>query len=507
MNLTKQYTNATNKTTYFKSLSAKAQDNPNNSTNNSISNPANDTKYSEVQATQAGGILAYAPNNAEYEYILNQDTWMSVITGDANQTSYTNVPKGTRVVVLNESDTSAHKVSLSADGQSIATFKVVDSANTVYVPAQASAATFVPVNIDSETFKPLTPGLYLFARNVNMTEQTNAAITADYEFGGYYYSDFDTVPTYTTSNVSFAHTQKDDKDTVSGSTAKGEFGQGTYYALKYNEDGNSDYSVLGTTYTSGTAPTTTQVSAKVDPATGELLLVQPTANLELFTATQTVSENTDFNWKYIGQTEQYKVYTNDAPAGGTLKKKYYVFDSKVYNSVEDIKKDKVSTDTTDGSTTVTSAYLTSSYTEGTENAVNGSADMIYASKDDIIVDIELANIDTSAEKWTVLKDETGSPKNKYTFYYNNDVEEGDTTARLVESVKLDESITKDDYMAFDFDLNVKMESVQVTYDADGKESVLPADAEFKAGDAPVKITSVTGTNTGDEITSIAWSNA
>ena len=57
-----------------------------------------------------------------------------------------------------------------------------------------------------------------------------------------------------------------------------------------------------------------------------------------------------------------------------------------------------------------------------------------------------------------------------TFYYNNDVEEGATTSKLVDSIELSQNTKKEAYLAFDFDLNVFMDSVQVTINDDGKEA-------------------------------------
>ena len=88
--------------------------------------------------------------------------------------------------------------------------------------------------------------------------------------------------------------------------------------------------------------------------------------------------------------------------------------------------------------------------------------------DDIVIDVALANIGTDSEKWTALGAGAAT-----TFYYNNDVEAGDTTTKLVDSVKLSDATTQHAYLAFDFDLNVFLESIQVTMDDTGKELTTP----------------------------------
>ena len=96
---------------------------------------------------------------------------------------------------------------------------------------------------------------------------------------------------------------------------------------------------------------------------------------------------------------------------------------------------------------------------------------------------------------------------EWSSYYNNDVEAGDTTTKLVDSVKLADTTTNDAYLAFDFDLNVFLESVQITVDEEGVEQITPATAQYAT--APTNGTAITAekveaTHSGAEITSINW---
>ena len=442
LNLTKKHTDNSDVTTYFKMLDKIAVDNPKNSSvsGNQSANPANDTRYSEVQSVQAGGILAYAPDNAEYEYYLNQATEMEVVTDTTTSpvtTTMVTVPKGTRVVVA-----VATKASTPAtDGRTIATYAgTTGGVNTVYVPVQASAASFKPVNVDTETFKPLTPGLYLFARNKE-TSATNP-IAPDYEFSGYYYSDYSTVEATPTT---FTHVAKQTKDNTSNTAiVKGDFGEGTYYALRYEQDdaNRSDYTVSSTNYTTAApASPATELVSKIDEGTGELLLVAPTGNLALFTASETVVDRDTIVW---------------------------AFDS--------------------ANNKITARYADQN---------------VSSTKDDIIVDIALSNLGTTGQTWKAIE-KTGYLTG---FYYNDDLEAGDTTAKLVDSVTLNKDVTEKAFMAFDFDLIVKSDSVQVTMAENGNETTVPVEGtsgQF-ASESTGGVAGATATaQSAAEIADIAW---
>ena len=96
----------------------------------------------------------------------------------------------------------------------------------------------------------------------------------------------------------------------------------------------------------------------------------------------------------------------------------------------------------------------------------------YNAAHDIIVNINLANDVTeggTAEKWQILPSTVAD--DEAVFYYTSILEGGETSAKLIESVTLDPSVTQDMYKYFDFDLNVALKSAQVTY-ADDNETIL-----------------------------------
>lgn len=83
---------------------------------------------------------------------------------------------------------------------------------------------------------------------------------------------------------------------------------------------------------------------------------------------------------------------------------------------------------------------------------------------DIKINIALDNIGdgTAADTWQYIED-TG-------FYYTDDVEPGETTEILVDSVTLDKDTKQEAFQTMDFDLTVKLNSVQVTKNEEGVET-------------------------------------
>ena len=131
-----------------------------------------------------------------------------------------------------------------------------------------------------------------------------------------------------------------------------------------------------------------------------------------------------------------------------------------------------------------------------------------SSTDNIIIDVTLANIGTNGQTWThfagaaAITGSNPTPARMDTFYYNDDVEAGDTTTKLVDSVTLNQAVTKDAYIAFDFDLNVFLQSVQVTFDQNGNELTTAVEGEW-ASDGAAAPAAATH-QAAAEIADIAW---
>ncbi|MBR0529843.1 MAG: hypothetical protein IJJ76_08800 [Ruminococcus sp.] len=296
---------------------------------NGTDNTVDDDTYSEVKSVQAGGYLVSAPDNAKWTYTAEQQT---------------------------EIVNSENKVEMVAAGTTVGT---ADSGATKIVKGNA------PCVIDSDTFVPQTPGLYIFRRNIALGD-ANAADT--YEYSGYVFD-------------------------------------GTnYFALANDTAGKSDY-----TLPVGAVTVKTSTSPQAEPLTYEL----NNEYIKLYTATEKIIKNDDLTW-------EYQAATGTAPA-----------------------------------------KLTATYNGGTD----GDTD------DDIVIDVALANIGTEGQTWTA---KTAEGKTA-TFYYNDDVEAGDSTEKLVDSVTLSDKTTQHAFIAFDFDLNVFLNSVQVTMGEDGKEKTTPVE--------------------------------
>jgi alternate signal-mediated exported protein len=312
------------------------------------------------------------------------------------------------------------------------------------------------INIDTSQFFPQTSGVYIFRRNVGLA--TTANTMDDYEYSGYYF-------------------EKAGSTTLLSTAASDDH----YFALYTDTEGRSDYTIPDN------AITTT--GGEVAEPSKDVVKVVPTDNLKFYTASETVVKNDALKWVYTAAagTNPAKLTAYYAGGDGTLGKQ----------------------ETTSGSVTT----------------------LEDKSADDIAIEITLANVGDTAETWkpiagtttemdyyppsatTVNTDKiTLNTNGKWTFYYNNDVEAGDTTRILVDSVKLSDDTTQFAYLAFDFDLNVFLESVQVTTDEDGKEMVTPVtpwNATTGANNTGATTTSTDGyvdtaNYTGNELNNAAW---
>lgn len=226
------------------------------------------------------------------------------------------------------------------------------------------------------------------------------------------------------------------------------YGTGTYYALNTETDGTGKTVV----YAAHTDVAGTKIYTHSDQSTGitiggttDKLVTADVANVKLFLAKRSVIENTGLTWTY-----------DDSTAG--------------------------------------SEKFSVSPTTGTVG-------------DGIDITIKLANIGdgTVADKWQAIKKGTAAT----TFYYTEDLEEGATTSKLVDSVTMNDTVTADDYVAFDFDLNVKMDSIQITTDSSGKETfeTVSANNSWASTDgasAAHLVASDKVTYSGNELSILKW---
>ena len=318
---------------YYKVLSATERTNPAlNGTNANV----DDNDYSEVKTVQAGGYLVYAPKDADDGY----ERW-------------TYVTEQQETVVLNNDTTEV----VAKDTK----------VGPVYSAGASKDIKGAPCKIDSDTFVPQTPGLYIFRRTIDLDENAN---TLDhFEYSGYLFDGIN------------------------------------YFALYSDpEDGNSDYVLPDRAVT---------VATTTEPQKEPLTYTLNYNLIGFYTASETIVENDKLSWSY---------------------------DS-------------------------TNKVLTATYNGGTSDD-----DTEY---DDVIIDVTLANIGTGGQTWVRQAPKAEGKMN--TFYYNDDLEAGDTTAKLVDTVTLNKDVTQKAFLAFDFDLNVFLESVQVTLAEDGNEMTTPVE--------------------------------
>ena len=390
---------------YYKELSQAKVKNPElNDSGDADESGANENiaaTFSEVQAVQAGGYLAYAPSGAKYYFILEHATSVQGYA-TANDAELKNFE-------LKEGDIIATKG---------ATIPTLTSGQTAVYIADGTYG----IDIDSSDFYPQTEGTYLFRRNIKLTKTTTGDDAAqgvneqdDYEYSGYYFvpkaGGTDGLLKAADANNAHYFALYTDRTTAGGSD-------------------RSDYTIPDN------AVSTTATGDVVDPSKNVVKVHPVDAQLKFYTAKETVVQNSDLKWTYTAPVE--------SPAAPAKLTAYYAgIDGNLGRQRT-------------GSGTSASPYV-----------LDNSAD------DDIVIDITLANIGTEAENWTV-ENGTGTKVNYFaptvtdasatatelptnalwTFYYNNDVEAGDTTTMLVDSVKLSENTTQHAFLAFDFDLNV-----------------------------------------------------
>ncbi|MCR4646073.1 MAG: BsaA family SipW-dependent biofilm matrix protein [Oscillospiraceae bacterium] len=127
-----------------------------------------------------------------------------------------------------------------------------------------------------------------------------------------------------------------------------------------------------------------------------------------------------------------------------------------------------------------------------------ASDTTTGTADDVVFYIKLA--DGWASNWTYKNDATsisnGLPVGH--FYLKNDLEAGETSPKLIDSVTMSDAVTQLAYVDLTYDINVVLDSVQVTLDQEGNE-LLPSAKPF--GDTGA---SAAATMSGKEIDSITW---
>ena len=316
---------------------------------------------------------------------------------------------------------------------------------------------------------------------------------------GIVYSNFPTAASLSTVNeapyTALKLTKKDnnnnyyrvltDAERKSLQTGELAYAAAAYTYTKNQLDDGLDYG-NGTAYTNGQGAVKLVDSDSFTPSAAGLFLFR--RNYDLNATTGNVDPATaQFSGYYFDGTDYYALDTanNGTIPGGVsgagknvciselAGKSGAAFDTalatvKVFTATDNIidNSELTWTYTTPANASDSPFNSTNPYFVVTETAATNST---------LKINIELANIGdgSAADKWEPI-----GTDNATTFYYTDDVKAGETTNILVKNVQLDNGVSQEDFMAFDFDLNVNLESIQVTKDNAGNETV----------------TSVTGTN-------------
>jgi len=155
-----------------------------------------------------------------------------------------------------------------------------------------------------------------------------------------------------------------------------------------------------------------------------------------------------------------------------------------------------------------------------DNAWNAYKTAYDATTGELKININLADVVTEggvADKWQLLPESledvytnttvndvntiTEAPDTKTdtaSFYYTSILGGGETSAKLIDSVELDPSVTKEMFKYFDFDLNITLNSAQVNIDENGNYTAETAQSELG------KYAILTDNTSAD--TAITWSD-
>ncbi len=252
------------------------------------------------------------------------------------------------------------------------------------------------------------------------------------------------------------------------------YADAAYTYTKNQLDNGTDYGD-GTAYTNGQGAVKLVDSESFKPSAAGLFIFR--RNYDLVAATGDADPATaQFSGYYFDGTNYYALKTADdsTVSGGVATKGKNVYISEL------AEKSGAAFDTalatvkvyTANETTLANSNLTWTYNATPTVATSpfGTTNPYFAvsqtgGSNTLKINIELDNIGdgSAADKWQRIG--TGT-----SFYYTDDVEAGETSNILVKNVQLDKGTTQEDFLAFDFDLNVNLESIQVTKNNAGNET-------------------------------------
>jgi len=159
----------------------------------------------------------------------------------------------------------------------------------------------------------------------------------------------------------------------------------------------------------------------------------------------------------------------------------------------------------DAAVNITQTLGTLTYTEATGTTsfaadANGNTLQVKFTKGDkdVIVYIELDS--DWRTNWTYVDGNTSATNDYGYFYYNKPLAAGETSAKLVDDVILDSTMTSENFLDLTYDLNVLLDSIQITKDEYNNEVATQAD-----GWASAEAHNNTNGKTPTTIETITWS--
>jgi alternate signal-mediated exported protein len=360
---------------------------------------------------------------------------------------------------------------------------------------------------DGTYYEPTYTGLYIFRRTSKSEADSDETIV---EYTGYYYvqpagthskeeeeayakaletynnsSSTDAAPTYTCKANDAAG------DTKGSATP----GAGTYYKIKNIDvkDIIPENSTLDSTDTEKNTTTKSESvnkTVKADIVTTQTTIISDIDSTcaayvnQYYASKNGVSTSTGESTAttYMSNGTSYKCYVSlksqDAynkisqikvevsTSGGTNKyyKYYYTYTS---TGIKTISVTEVDSFKNDGNIISKYLYDYSHITYNKDNNPDPYIQIKYYTPTTVdkgkpvIIDIYLNS--NWADYWTF-------DQNTNTFYYNYKLVQGTTSPELVTALKLDDDVTNDAYISFDYSLNIIADSVQVVVDTYGTET-------------------------------------
>ena len=232
---------------------------------------------------------------------------------------------------------------------------------------------------------------------------------------------------------------------------------------------------------SGTAPTVAMPTADADGGSNYTYYGQASGVNPAGTAhavyTHTAGSDATYTKAIIAVTkpdtttegDAWKTLKNETSIGGTAGTPKHETYAQLKSAMDGLK-DPAETKTTEYETAIANTAAAKAAYNKANGISSAAAEDAAAAADTsaIIVNIFLDDKDSELDWTSALAD--GQSAEVAEFYYNYILKAGETSEKLIDSVELDPSVTAKDYKTLVFDLNVALDSAQITY-ADDQRTI------------------------------------